>query len=201
VAEPVTLPSLPLELRWLGEPVSWEVADGRLRIEAGPQTDLFVDPQGGEPHLDAPGLVGRAGGSFQLAARVAVEFADTFDAGALLVRAHERAWAKLCLEYSPEREPMVVSVVTRDVSDDCNSFVVPGGEVWLRISRVAPAAFAFHASHDGVRWELIRHFSLGDGADPEVGFLAQSPRGEGSAATFSDIRFGTQRLEDIRSGA
>jgi uncharacterized protein len=201
MADPVTIPSLPFPLRWLADPVSWDVRDGRLRIEAGPRSDLFVDPQGGEPQLNGAGLVGPVVGSFQLGARVAVEFADTFDAGVLLVWAHERAWAKLCLEYSPEHEPMVVSVVTRGLSDDCNSFVVPGGEAWLRVSRVAPAAFAFHASLDGVRWELIRHFSLGDASDPEVGFMSQSPRGEGCTATFSDIRFATERLEDIRSGA
>ena len=58
------------------------------------------------------------------------------------------SWAKLCFEYSPQREPMVVSVVTRGLSDDCNSFVVDGATVWLRIARVG-SAFAFHASTDG----------------------------------------------------
>jgi uncharacterized protein len=159
-----------------------------------------VHPQGADPILNAPALVARVGGTFQLSARVRVDFAATFDAGVLLVWLHERAWAKLCLEYSPEHEPMVVSVVTRDVSDDCNSFVVPGGEVWLRVSRVAGAAFAFHASRDGERWELIRHFSLGGGDDPEIGFMAQSPRGDGCTATFSELRFVPERLDDLRSG-
>lgn len=196
----IAIPPLPTRFRWLADPVRWGIEDGRLRIEAGARTDRFVDPQGGEPHLNAPALVGEADSVFQLSARVAVEFADTFDAGALLVRVGERVWAKLCLEYSPDREPMVVSVVTRGVSDDCNSFVVSGNEVWLRISRVAPAAFAFHASRDGERWELIRHFSLGDGLDAEIGFVAQSPLGEGCTATFSELRYVTERLDDLRSG-
>ena len=171
-----------------------------MRIEAGPRTDLFADPQGAEPIANAPALVARVGGTFQLSARVRVEFADTFDAGVLLVWLHERAWAKLCLEYSPDQEPTVVSVVTRDVSDDCNSFAVPGRDVWLRVSRVADSAFAFHASRDGERWELIRHFALGAGDDPEVGFMAQSPRGDGCIATFGELRFVPERLDDIRSG-
>jgi uncharacterized protein len=150
--------------------------------------------------MNAPAVVSRAEGMFQLGARVHVDFAETFDAGALLVRLHERAWAKLCLEYSPAHEPMVVSVVTRDVSDDCNSFVVPGGDAWLRVSRVSRNAYAFHASRDGERWELIRHFSLGDGADPEIGFVAQSPRGRGCTATFTELRFVPERLDDLRSG-
>jgi regulation of enolase protein 1 (concanavalin A-like superfamily) len=198
--EPVTIPSLPFRFRWLAEPVSWDVGDGRLRIEAGPRSDRYADPQGGEPHMNGPALVAPAHGVFQLGARVAVEFANTFDAGALLVWMHERAWAKLCLEYSPEREAMVVSVVTRGVSDDCNSFTVTDHEAWLRVSRVAPAAFAFHASRDGTRWELIRHFSLSDGRDPEVGFMTQSPLGEGCTARFSELRYAPQGLEDLRSG-
>lgn len=196
----VAVPPLPMRFRWLAEPASWDLEDGRLRIEAGPRSDRFVDPQGGEPHLNAPALVGGADSVFQLGARVAVELADTFDAGALLVWAGERLWAKLCLEYSPNREPMVVSVVTRGVSDDCNSFVVSGSEAWLRVSRVGPAAFAFHASRDGEQWELIRHFALGDGLDPEIGFTAQSPLGDGCTATFSELRYVTERLEDLRSG-
>ncbi|HKT44408.1 MAG TPA: DUF1349 domain-containing protein [Gaiellaceae bacterium] len=171
-----------------------------MRIEAGPRTDLFVDPQGAAPMLNASTSLSRADGMFQLSAHVYVEFAETFDAGVLLVWFDERTWAKLCLEYSPAHVPMVVSVVTRDVSDDCNSFVVPGGDAWLRVSRVGPSAFAFHASLDGETWELIRHFSLGDGSDPEVGFMAQSPLGEGCAATFTDVRRTAERLDDIRSG-
>ncbi|HEY2541536.1 MAG TPA: DUF1349 domain-containing protein [Gaiellaceae bacterium] len=171
-----------------------------MRLDAGPRTDLFVDPQGADPILNAPRSLSRAEGVFQLSARVQVDFAATFDAGVLLVWFDERTWAKLCLEYSPEHEPMVVSVVTRERSDDCNSFVVPSGDVWLRVSRLAPSAFAFHASREGERWELIRHFSLGDGDDPEVGYMAQSPRGDGCTATFTELRFVPERLDDLRSG-
>ena len=142
----------------------------------------------------------RGDAEFRLSAKVRVEFAETFDAGVLVVWIGERTWAKLCLEYSPEHEPMVVSVVTRGVSDDCNSFVVSGGEAWLRVCRVAPSTFAFHASTDGRRWDLIRHFSLGDGSDPEIGFLAQSPLGRGCAATFAELQYVPERLDDLRSG-
>jgi uncharacterized protein len=180
--------------------VSSDVGADRIVIEAGAGTDLFADPQGADPMLNAPALVTRVDGAFQLGARVRVDFAETFDAGVLLVWLHERAWAKLCLEYSPDGAPMVVSVVTREVSDDANAFAVSTDEAWLRVSRVGPAAFAFHASLDGARWELIRHFSLGDGADPEIGFMAQSPRGRGCTATFTEPRFVPERLDDLRSG-
>ena len=146
-----------------------------------------------------PALVGRAEGDYTLGARVGVDFEATFDAGVLMLYSDERRWAKLCFELSPDRQPLVVSVVTRGESDDCNSFAVDGTSIWLRVAKMG-RAFAFHASSDGLRWELVRHFSLGGSADPEIGFEAQSPTGQGCTATFDEIRFDPRRLDDLRGG-
>jgi regulation of enolase protein 1 (concanavalin A-like superfamily) len=197
----VSIAAVPMPLRWLREPQSWSVPDATsLLVAAGPRTDWFADPQlSSEPTLNAPALVGDPSGDFLLSARVTVNFAATYDAGVLVLYASDRIWAKLCFEYSPQREPMVVSVVTRDVSDDCNSFVVDGESVWLRVARVGPA-FAFHASTDGVVWNFIRHFALEAGAEPSVGFAAQSPTGDGCAVTFTQIAYEAACLGDLRSG-
>ncbi len=116
----------------------------------------------------------------------------------LLLWAGEDTWAKLCFEYSPQGQPMVVSVVTRGRSDDANGFIVDGSEVWLRISGMR-GAYAFHASTDGRWWHLIRHFTLGD-VSAEVGFEVQSPLGQGCGATFADIMYRTHTLSDLRDG-
>jgi uncharacterized protein len=199
-SELVFLSALPFGLRWLAPPAAFHRADDSLRIEAGPTTDWFVDPGGErEPVTNAPALVGAAVGDYVLSAKVTVDFAATFDAGVLMLHVDERRWAKLCFERSPDGTPMVVSVVTRGVSDDCNSFPVDEESAWLRIARIG-RAFAFHTSRDGLRWELIRHFSLGDSIEPAVGFEAQSPIGNGCSVTFDEIRFDARRLEDLRSG-
>jgi regulation of enolase protein 1 (concanavalin A-like superfamily) len=127
-----------MPLRWLRQPQSWSVPDGAsLLVGAGPRTDWFVDPQrSAEPKLNAPALLGGAGGDFLLSARVTVDFAGTYDAGVLVVSESDDVWAKLCFEYSPQHEPMVVSVVTRGVSDDCNSFVVDVGLASHRAGRI-----------------------------------------------------------------
>ena len=189
-----------LNLRWLGRPAGAEVRDDGLELAAGPRTDWFVDPGGdAAPVTNAPALVGAPSGDFLLSARVAVEFASVFDAGALVLFGNDRAWAKLCLEYSPRREPMIVSVVTRNLSDDCNSFVVEGNSAWLRVSRIG-RRFAFHASTDGLSWALVRHFALQPDDELLAGFEAQSPLGEGCTALFTDIRYEARTLADIRSG-
>ena len=143
------VPGLAEALRWEVPPTSWKAGDAALVATAGPQTDLFLDPAGSAPKLTAPRLLAAApAGDFSLSARVSVDFAADFDAGVLMLHATDDTWAKLCFEYSPQGEAMVVSVVTRGVSDDANAFVVDGGQVWLRISRHG-TAYAFHASEDG----------------------------------------------------
>lgn len=87
---------------------------------------------------------------------------------------------------------MVVSVVTRGLSDDANGYSVDGNRVWLRISRMG-GAMAFHASRDGQWWDLIRHFALDAGEAPLVGFVAQAPTGEGCEVRLDGIRFRGQR--------
>jgi len=199
-SEAVTLAALPGELKWQVLPSRWSVRDGKhLTIEAGPRTDMFVDPQGGEPTLNAARLLGPIEGDFTLSAMVTVGFAASFDAGVLLIHGGDRSWAKLCFEYSPQGQPMVVSVVTRGVSDDANSMALDAHTVWLRVARIGPA-YAFHASTDGTTWLFVRHFALETEEAPQVGFLAQSPSGDGCTVTFEDIRFEPRRLADLRNG-
>ncbi|GAA5183716.1 DUF1349 domain-containing protein [Rugosimonospora acidiphila] len=198
----ITLAGLPMPLRWEVPPAGWFGYSPSLRMNAGPETDLFVDPAGDATHLNAPRLLGTPpGGDFQLSASVRVDFADTFDAGVLLLWADEQRWAKLCFEFSPQREPMIVSVVTRGASDDANAFVVNGNRVRLRISRLGQA-YAFHAStsSDGRDWSFVRYFDLGAEA-VRIGFEAQSPTGRGCTVDFDDVRYLPHRLADLRDGS
>jgi len=193
----------PFDLTATGQ---WTVADDEITATAPPRSDIFISPGGpaGEspaPVLNAATLLGSAPpGDFQLSARVSVDFVSTFDAGALMVWIDDHHWAKLCFEFSPEREPMVVSVVARGVADDANSHVVDGPHIWLRISHI-DRAYAFHASPDGLTWRLIRFFAIDDGASPvQAGLVAQAPTGDGCSVRFDHVTFSSTRLGDIRDG-
>jgi regulation of enolase protein 1 (concanavalin A-like superfamily) len=200
------LPSLPFPLEPAGSPpAGCRVRQGVLTLTAGARTDLFIDPAGTELTQlpDAGRFVGLPpAGDFTLAAQVSVEFASMYDAGVLLVHARERHWAKVCMEYSTQLRPTAVTVVTKGISDDSNSFEVEGNTLWLRVTRTG-AAWAFHASTDGVWWQLLRYFALEGGADElvRVGFMAQSPTGEGCSATFDHITFHPGAPESVRDGS
>jgi uncharacterized protein len=201
VPDEVTIPALPLPLRWLQKPEAWHCSDGTLSISAGPRCDLFVDPNGtAATGVDKPPmLVCEPSGDFALAARVGVDFAATYDAGVLVLFRDDSCWAKLCFERSPQGQPMVVSVVNRRFSDDCNHFDVDGSNIWFRVARGGDC-FAFHASTDGTDWQLVRYFGLEGASGISVGFEAQSPTGDGCRATFDEIRYESGRLADLRSG-
>jgi uncharacterized protein len=195
------LKTISADLAWRLDPVEWTVdEEGGLTIRAGEKTDLFVNPENGESSDAAPAaLFLPPDGSFTLSACVNVAFASAFDAGVLHVRAAEDRWAKLCFEYSPQGESMVVSVVTRGLSDDCNSVVVGGQSVYLRVAQ-GEAATAFHYSRDGKKWSFVRFFSLGSKEGLRVGFSSQSPTGAGCRAEFSEIRYRPGIPRDLRGG-
>ncbi len=195
------LKTVPGAIQWLNRPLTWEVqADDRLAITAGPQTDWFVDPAGGFAKDDAPtALFVPTDENFTLRAKLTVDFASTFDAGVLQVRESDSLWAKLCFEFSPQQQPMIVSVVTRDLSDDCNSQPIDGREIYLRVMRKA-GIFAFHYARDGLYWHLVRYFTLGPLHNLRLGFSSQSPTGSSCQAIFSEIAYEPKVVKDIRGG-
>ncbi|MDI3404881.1 DUF1349 domain-containing protein [Streptomyces cavernicola] len=198
------LPELPFVLRPLGPDGGWSYADAALSGRAGPGQDRFVPPGGSalDPASDAPRLLGTPSGDFQLIARVRAGLRAPGDAGALYLHVGEREWAKLCLELSPDR-PYVCSVVTRGHSDDANAFEVDGDSVWLRVARTG-SAFAFHASTDGTHWTFVRVFTLGTPEEvgaAQVGFLAQSPTGEGCEVLFDSVELRGRGVRNLRDGS
>ncbi|MBD8702775.1 DUF1349 domain-containing protein [Frigoribacterium sp. CFBP 13712] len=185
---------------------SVDTASGSVSVSSIPGTDIFTDPGGDEGdqvtsstlHNAATLLTDAPAGDFQLSARVCVRFAGTFDAGVLFLRYDRETWAKLCFEFSPRGQGMIVSVVNDRVSDDANAFTVDADHVHLRVSRKG-AVFAFHASPDGERWMLIRAFSLPDGHKPlEIGFEAQSPQSDGCHVVFDEPRLVQRTISDFR---
>ena len=189
------------ELAWhVPPPEQVELGGTSIAFAAGPRTDLFTDPGGTDAQAGAPLLLGRPVGDFQLKARVSAALTATFDAAALVVHASSTSWGKLALEYSPQHEPSVVSVVTRGVSDDANAFVVPEPHAWLRISRMGET-FAFHASLDGLWWSLVRFFTFDGAGRAAAGFCVQSPTGDGLRGRFDDIEWSEEPLGELRDGS
>lgn len=178
---------------------------GALTLQSAGGVDWTNDATGGAQQHAAASLAFVApAGPFVLSARVSVVGRrTTFDAGALSIWSDHDHWAKVCFEFSPQGEAMVVSVVTHGYSDDVNSVLVAESSVYLRIAALGDHAWAFHSSTDGLRWNFVRLFNLrgSDQAPTMVGFLSQAPFGEGCDATFDKIVYREELLSDLRDGS
>jgi len=197
----VELAQLP-PLEWTGDPssASYDAASATLTLTSAAGVDWSNGALGGEEHR-ASALAFAAPAQFTLSARVTVSGSrTTFDAGALAIWADRDHWAKLCFEFSPQGDAMVVSVVTNDFSDDVNSVIVTEPSIHLRVARIGPA-WAFHSSRDGERWDFVRLFRLSATEHITVGFLAQSPQGDRCEARFDDIAFSESVPRDLRDGS
>lgn len=198
--EPLPIPGVPFPTEWAVQPVSASVDGTTLRIEAPADTDLFTDPKHGILKANPPRLMCQPTDDlFSLSTHVAVTFASTFDAGVIVLWVDDDYWAKLCFEYSPQGEPMIVTVVNNGISDDCNSVALTRRDIYLRATRLENT-FAFHYSEDGVYWRMVRYFTLLRRTPLQVGLSSQSPTGKGCTATFDEIRYSTNVVTDFRSG-
>lgn len=174
----------------------------RLELVADAGDDLFAEP-------GTSGLLARlrvegawiADAEFQLSARLRVGFQATFDSAVILGWFAPDLWFKICAERDPQGRTRVVSVVTRDRSDDANGAFFRGDAVHVRVSRRGDV-FALHSSADGVEWDLVRLFEMVPSSPGPVfvGFAAQSPTGAGTTATVDRIAYADRPLEDVRAG-
>ena len=199
-SQQLAIEGLPRNLKWQNTPNSWRVEHGnRLTIRSGKETDWFVDPFDGTTHNTAPMLLFVPGRDYVLNAKVEVAFNSKWDAGALMVWADEHHWGKLSFELSPAKQPTLVTVVTRGLSDDCNSVAIQGNTVHLQIAK-SGSAYVFYFSSDGKSWQVLRVFSLGEDLSPKVGFESQSPDGNGTEVNFSEIHYSPTKIANIYTG-
>jgi regulation of enolase protein 1 (concanavalin A-like superfamily) len=192
------LAAIPFELTIENAPLSVRVDEGRvLEIAAPGGTNLFNHPGGRAPVVNAPMVLFVPDADFVLSARVTADLKAVYDVAALVVYVDERTWAKLCFENSVEKQPTIVSVVTRGFSDDCNSLPVSGREAFLAVAKKG-AEFSLHYSADGQSWQLIRHFRLETNGPLHAGFAVHGSVGTGIAATFSDVTYSTAVPSQMR---
>lgn len=200
LAEEPSLNGLPGKLSWKNSPSSWHIDAGReLKISAGAKTDWFVDPFDNKVANTAPMLLFVPGQDYVLSAKVNVDFRSKWDAGAFMVWADDRHWAKLSFELSPDKQPTMVTVVTRGLSDDCNSIAISGNQVFLQVARTGNT-YVFYSSADGHDWKILRTFALDSSLKPMIGFEAQSPAGAGTDVAFSEIHYSATRIKNIYTG-
>lgn len=186
---------IPKKLFWENKPEIFSLKANVLTITAGEKTDMFRDPNVAYNTDNAPKLLFKPDANFVLSTSIEHTFANKWDGGALVLKSDSLNWIKFCFEKDYTGAKRVVSVVTKNISDDCNSVEISGGKVYYKIAK-ADNVITLYYSLNGVKWFLIRHLQFDFKKDFEVGFLAQSPTGTKCEVKFSDIKYQAVKIKD-----
>lgn len=173
------------EFEWMQEPKSFAIDCNQIVVTAEKNTNLFNSPSGYFKSHQFPFLYMEYEGDFVCRCRVCPEFHSTYDLGSIVVWADENTWIKFAYELTDCGYPAMVSVVTKDFSDDCNGPAVKG-EIMMQISRKGDV-FALHYSMDNVNWQLLRICRVQMKNKVKLGVSVQCPSGEECSAGFKDF--------------
>ncbi|HSZ34500.1 MAG TPA: DUF1349 domain-containing protein [Puia sp.] len=195
----LSISAIPHKLFWENTPKSFAINKDQIVIEAGKETDMFRDPNVSYNTDNAPKLLFEADDNFVLTASVEHAFTNKWDGGAIVIKQDSLNWIKFCFEKDYTGAKRVVSVVTKGISDDCNSVEMKSSKVYYKVAK-ADNVITLYSSPDGVRWLLIRHLQFDTSKGFKVGFLAQSPTGDRCEVTFSDIVYTIKKIKDPYSG-
>lgn len=155
----VNISTIPVPLTWYNKPISFATKAGNLIIVAGEKTDMFRDPNVTYNTDNAPKLLFQPAENFILTASIQHSFFNKWDGSAIVLIEDSLNWIKFCFEKDYTGARRVVSVVTKDISDDCNSIEITSNKVFYKLAK-ADNVITLYASTDGKKWLLTRHLQF-----------------------------------------
>lgn len=195
----ISIAAIPHKLRWENNPVKFSTGKNEISITAGGKTDMFRDPNVTYNTDNAPKLLFEADENFVLTAAIEHSFISKWDGGAIIIKQDSLNWIKFCFEKDYTGARRVVSVVTKDISDDCNSIEIKSNKVYYKVAK-ADNVITLYCSTDGKSWYLVRHLQFDAKPGFKAGFLAQSPTGTSCSVKFSEISYMQKKIADPYTG-
>jgi len=195
----IHIAAIPFNLFWENTPERFSTKNHELIIVAGAKTDMFRDPNVTYNTDNTPKLLFTPDENFILTASVEHSFNNKWDGGAIVIKQDSLNWIKFCFEKDYTGARRVVSVVTKNISDDCNSVAVTTNKVFYKVAK-ADNVITLYYSNDGIKWFLIRHLQFETTKGFRAGFLAQSPTGDSCEVKFSNITYSAKKIKDPYTG-
>lgn len=188
------------EFQWINPPKQFRLADSSLFITASKGSDYFNNPENGEISASAPYFYQELSGDFVLTTCIQPNFQDTWNAGSILLRQDSTYWIKFAFENSDATGPSIVSVVTREVSDDANGVVLNDADfIWLRMIK-KDNLYSMLWSRDGQNYTMARLAAMPVQDTVQIGLEAQCPVGEPAEHRFWYYSLEKKRVKDLRKG-
>lgn len=195
IKDTIQINAIPHLMKWSNHPLKFSSQKGMLRITAGGKTDMFRDPNVTYNTDNAPKLLFTPDEDFVLSASIQHAFTNKWDGGAIVLIEDSLNWIKYCFEKDYTGAKRVVSVVTKNISDDCNSAEIFQNKVFYKIAK-AGNVITLYYSLNNKNWLLVRHLQFNNQKPIKVGFLAQSPTGTKCEVLFSNIQYSAKRIKD-----
>ncbi len=193
------LSSIPFPLHLENKAKAVQVLQNDLLLTAGAKTDMFRDPNVTYNTDNAPKLLFQPDQDFVLTCAIEHPFRYKWDGGAIVLKADSLNWVKFCFEKDYQSKRRVVSVVTKNVSDDCNSIELYTNKVYYKMAK-AGNVITLYCSTNNKNWFLVRHLQMDIPSTFQIGFLAQSPTGSACTVRFSSIRYKAKKIKDPYTG-
>lgn len=177
----------------------YSIVNNDLTMVAGEKTDMFRDPNVTYNTDTAPKLLFKADDDFVLSTAIEHAFANKWDAGCIVIKSDSLNWVKFCFEKDYTGAHRVVSVVTKNISDDCNSVEINGNKVFYKMAKAGNVVTLYYST-EGTNWFLVRHLQFDTKPGFTVGFLAQAPVGTTCEVKFSQIKYEKRKIKDPYTG-
>jgi hypothetical protein len=191
----VRINSIPYGMFWENKAEKFSANANEMVMVAGEKTDMFRDPNVTYNTDNAPKLLFRPDSDFVLIASIEHSFSSKWDGGAIVLKQDSLNWIKFCFEKDYTGARRVVSVVTKNISDDCNSVEIKTNKVFYKLAK-ADNVITLYYSPEGKKWFLIRHLQFDTDKNLTLGFLAQSPTGKKCEVRFSNISYRAKKIKD-----
>src|SRR6266567_8886265 len=174
-------------MKWMNEPASWKVADGKVIARSKPKTDFwrktfygYITDNGHFFHLPASG-------DFAFQARVNGQYAALYDQAGLMVRLEAENWMKCGTEFLDGRRHASV-VFTRDFSDwSTMPDLSDTAPIWWRAVRKKDSIETL-CSLDGKAFTSVRQGYFPPDEKVDVGIMCAAPEGPGFEAAFDNLK-------------
>jgi len=170
-----------------------------LTLSATKGTDMYANVDGSKIIDDTPRVLFAPRGDFIFSAKIQAGFHSAFDGAALLVYAGKTTWGKVLFERLPDGSNAVTTTTVKGTGDDALHQQVEGNVAYLKIARKG-GVYVFYLSTDGNAWRMLRTFALPADQQVQIGFSAQSPKGERFTARFSDLRWRASGFDNYWQG-
>ena len=188
------------DFQWLNPPHSFEVDQGILTIIAEKETDFFNNPEDNKKTATAPLLFKEVKGDFIAKALVSPDFTSLWNAVALMVHIDPDNWIKFAFENSDATGKSIVTVITKNTSDDANGVILNDQtDIWLKMVRKGDS-YSMLWSKDGKDFKMARLSTLPSVDSVKVGIEAQSPVGESATHQIDYFEIEHTTVKDLRKG-